>query len=115
MLDCWKANGLDVEAQLNAGVVTAALSLASLGDTFGGQKNPRKCHVSMNKNVTLILVLVHFSPEEGEVQLLPTIFLKKFFLTPQGPLDRQGRNKPMGHLRLARSGFSGEGEGWDVI
>ena len=39
MLDCWKANGLDVEAQLNAGVVTAALSLASLGDTFGGQKN----------------------------------------------------------------------------
>ena len=38
-----------MEAQLNAGVVTAALSLASLGDNFG--INPPKCHVSMKQQL----------------------------------------------------------------
>ena len=81
MLDCWKANGLDVEAQLNAGVVTAALSLASLGDTFGGQK----CDVDIG--------FVHFSPEEGEVQVLPTFYFIFFLTLKVHWTDRAGTSR----------------------
>ena len=64
------------------------------------------------RNVTLILVLYILSRGRRSTGTTNDFFLN-FLSHPQGPLDRQGRNKPMGHLRLARS--AGEGEGWDAI